>query len=266
LQLRLEHITANDMLRSSAPARFAWLLAQADAAMVHVALVTTLLGNTDLFGSLDEHDRAVVAKKMREAQYAADEIIFTRGDPPNGLHLVVEGRVRLSVLSSDGGILSFNHASVGTIFGEVAMLDGGARTADATALTSVRTMVLDRDQFLQIVEAKPIVGRAAIDFVCARLRATSHQVETIALHPAEVRLARFLLAAIRLAKTPIAPSGLAILDLGTSQTEIALLLGVSRQKVNGAIADLEARGALTRDGRRRIICNVRELESIAASS
>jgi len=231
--------------------------------MVHVALVTTLLGRTDLFASMSEEDRLIVARKMRESRYDAGELIFARGDPANGVHLVVEGRVRLSVLSADGRVLSFNHASVGDIFGEIATLDGGSRTGDATALTAARTMVLERSHLMQAIDAKPSTARAAIGFLCARLRATSEQIEAIALHPIEVRLARFLLTAITLGKTPVGQTGRASLDLGTSQTELALLLGASRQKVNAALADLEERGAVKREGTRRMDCNVRELERIA---
>jgi CRP-like cAMP-binding protein len=231
--------------------------------MVHIALVTALLGRTDLFGSLSEADRASVAKRMREARYGANELIFARGDPPDGIHLVVEGRVRLSVLSSDGRGLSFNHAAVGSIFGEIATLDGGSRTADATALTASRTMVLDRSHLLGLVETNSSVARAAISFLCARLRATSEQVEAIALHPIEVRLARFLLTAITLGNKPVGRAGYASLDVGSSQTELAQLLGASRQKVNAALTDLERRGAVKRNGARRIDCRVQELERIA---
>src|SRR5439155_18367239 len=107
--------------------------------MAHVALVTTLLGRTDLFRSLNEVDRAAVAAQMREARYHSGQLIFCRGDPGEEMHLVVEGRIRLSVLSLEGRVLSFNHASRGDIFGEIAMLDGQMRTADATALTQVIT-------------------------------------------------------------------------------------------------------------------------------
>ena len=231
--------------------------------MVHIALVTTLLGRTDLFGSLSDADRTLVARKMRELRYQPGQLIFARGDPANGIHLVVEGRVRLSVLSADGRVLSFNHASVGAIFGEIATLDGGSRTADATALTMARTMLLERPHLLQLIESKPSAARAAIAFVCARLRVTSEQVEAIALHPIEVRLARFLLTAITLGKTPVGKTGHASLDLGTSQAELALLLGASRQKVNAALADLEERGAVKRAGSRRMDCSVPALESIA---
>ena len=69
--------------------------------MAHVVLVTTLLGRTDLFRSLNEADRIAVAAQMREATYEADQLIFSRGDPVDAMHLVVEGRVRLSVGGDD---------------------------------------------------------------------------------------------------------------------------------------------------------------------
>jgi CRP-like cAMP-binding protein len=114
-----------------------------------------------------------------------------------------------------------------------------------------------------MVEANASLARAAIAFVCARLRTTSEQVEAIALHPIQVRLARLLLTAITLGNRPVAGTGLASLDIGTSQTELAQLLGASRQKVNAALANLQETGAITRNGVRHMECNVRELERIA---
>jgi CRP/FNR family cyclic AMP-dependent transcriptional regulator len=231
--------------------------------MAHVALVTTLLGRTDLFGSLNEADRRAVAGQMHETTYESDQLIFGRGDPGEGMHLVVEGRVRLSVLSVEGRVLSFNHASRGDFFGEIATLDGEARTADATALTRVVTMTLSRASFSRLMEANPLLAQAAIAFVCRRLRATSEQIETIALHSTEVRLARFLLAAIALRGQSEAGTQ-APLDLGMSQTELGLLLGASRSKINEALAALERLDAVHRS-EGRVACNVRALQDIAQS-
>ena len=231
--------------------------------MVHPALVTTLLGRTDLFGSLDEADRMTVAREMREESYAADELIFAKGDPAEGIYLVVEGRVRLSVLSVDGRILSLNHASMGSIFGEIATLDGGVRTADATALTRVCAMTLPRAPFIRLIESNPPVARAAIHFVCARLRKTTEQIEAIALHAIEVRLARFLLSAITMSKSPRTTPRPVHLELGMSQSELALLLGASRQKVNAALSALEEVGAVQRVDGRHFACEVAKLERIA---
>ena len=97
--------------------------------------IVELLGRSALFGSLSEADRAAIAGRMRRVQFEPDQMIFSRGDPGREIYLVIQGRIRLSVLSSDGRELSLDHAAPGGIFGEIATLDGGERTAGATAIT-----------------------------------------------------------------------------------------------------------------------------------
>jgi CRP/FNR family cyclic AMP-dependent transcriptional regulator len=173
----------------------------------------------------------------------------------------VEGRVRLSVLSADGRVLSLGHASRGDIFGEIAALDGQARTADATALTRVHTMTLSRASLSRLMEGKPQLAQAAVTLVCGRLRATTDQIESIALHSTQVRLARFLLAAVVMKRQRQA-SAHRVVDLGMSQTELGLLLGSSRSKVNEALAALEKLGAL-HHAAGQIECDVGALQDIA---
>jgi CRP/FNR family cyclic AMP-dependent transcriptional regulator len=199
---------------------------------------------------------------MRPATYAAGQLIFGRGDSGDDMHLVVEGRVRLSVLSVEGRVLSFSHAGRADIFGEIAALDGQPRTADATALTATSTMTLTRTSLKHLMETRPQLAQAAVAFVCHRLRATSDQVEAIALHSTRVRLARFLLAAIALKGQDPAGSRPVALDLGMSQTELGLLLGASRSKINEALADLDRLGAVHRRAG-RLECNIGALQGIA---
>jgi CRP/FNR family cyclic AMP-dependent transcriptional regulator len=230
--------------------------------MAHVALLIALLGRTDLFGSLTELDRGAAVAQMREATYEPGQLIFGRGDAGDSLYLVVEGRVRLSVLSAEGRVLSFGHASRGDIFGEIAALDGQARTADATALTRATIMVLGRSSLKRLMETRPQLAQAAVDLLCRKLRRTSEQIEAIALHSTQVRLARFLLAAIAMKGQYEANLRPVVVDLGMSQTELGLLLGASRSKVNEALATLEKLGAARHSGR-HIECKVSALQDIA---
>jgi CRP/FNR family transcriptional regulator, cyclic AMP receptor protein len=230
--------------------------------MSHVALLITLLGRTDLFRSLSEVDRGAVAGQMREVTYESGQLIFGRGDPGEEMHLVVEGRVRLSVLSVEGKVLSFAHAGRGDIFGEIATLDGGRRTADATALTDVTTALLARSSLKSLIEAKPQLAQAAIGRVCQRLRVTSKQIETIVLHSTKVRLALFLLAAVALKVKGRANLQSVAVDLGMSQTELGLLLGASRTKINEALAALEKLGAVHHTAG-HIECHVDALRAVA---
>ena len=220
-----------------------------------------LLARTALFGSLDEPDRTAVVGRMRRVQFEADQMIFSRGDPGRDLYLVLEGRIRLSVLSSEGRELSFDHAGPGHVFGEIATLDGGERTAGATAIGRVQAMALRQEVMMELIERNPKVAMAAIRFLCQRLRDTDHRLEAIALHRIEVRLARLMLSVLKLQAAP-AKDGEARLDLGMSQSELGLLIGASRPKVNLALTALEDMGAITRSGS-AYICNLETLKSVA---
>ena len=223
--------------------------------------IVELLGKTALFGSLAEPDLAAIAGRMRRVQFEADQMIFSRGDPGREIYLVLEGKIRLSILSSDGRELSFAHAGPGSIFGEIATLDGGERTAGATAISRVTAMALPQRAMLELIENTPKVGMAAIRFLCTRLRETDQRLEAIALHRIEVRLARLLLSALKL-QAPAATGESVPLDLGMSQGELALLIGASRPKVNIALTMLEDTGAITRQGA-GYICDIEALESVA---
>lgn len=206
-----------------------------------------LLAGTKLFGSLGDPERQAIAKQMRPLTYDNGQMIFARGDEGTDIYLLTAGRVRLSVFTNEGRELAFLNAGPGEIFGEIAALDGGVRTADARALSAVKAMALSRASLKRLMETTPAITDAAIRFLCSRLRSTNDVFEAVALHSIEVRLARFLLSAMKL--RGIAPKdGKALLDLGMSQIEIALLIGASRPKVNLALQALEADGALKRDG------------------
>lgn len=223
--------------------------------------ITTILGKTALFGALPHADRQAIVAEMRRATFKSGQTIFARGDPSRDVYLVVDGSVRLSVFSTDGRTLSFKHASPGDTFGEIACLDGGVRSADATAITRVETMILPQARFDTLMETNPRVARAAVAFLCQRLRETSEQSEAIALHPIETRLARFFLSKCKGRDH----GGKHSFDLGMSQSELALLVGASRQKVNAALALLESAGAVKRS-RSHIICNIGKLQRVAASA
>jgi CRP-like cAMP-binding protein len=231
--------------------------------MIAKTAIVELLGRTPLFGSLDEAERRAVADEMREVTFEPSQVIFARGDAGREIYLVVSGRVRLSVLTAEGRELSFAHAEAGAIFGEIAMLDGGPRSADATAVNKVTALSLSKPAFKRLMDTRPLVGEAALRFLCSRLREADQQLEAIALYPIEGRLARFFLAAAR-QKSPGTEEGRVTIELPMSQSELALLIGASRPKVNTALSLLETSGALERSGA-RIICDLEELQAIAGA-
>jgi CRP/FNR family cyclic AMP-dependent transcriptional regulator len=211
-----------------------------------------LLSRVSLFGALDVAGRAAVAEVLRPQNFDAGQVIFSRGDAGADLYIVAKGRVRLSVLTADGKELSFAHAEAPSVFGELAVFDGRPRSADATAVGKVEALTLSKVAFARLLSSTPAIAETAIRFLSARLRDADEQLEAIALHPIEARLARFFLAAAR-QKDPAGKAETVTLALPISQSELALLVGASRPKVNGAIS---------RKGQ-DVICNVDSLGALA---
>ena len=231
--------------------------------MISKDAAADMLARTALFGAMDTAERRAVVQEMREIAFDANQAIFARGDPGRDIYFVMTGRVRLSVLTPEGRELSFAHAEAGQIFGEIAVLDSGMRTADATAVTKVQSLALSKAALMRLLETRPRVVEGVVKFLCNRVREADQQLEGIALYPIEIRLARFFLAAAR-QKAGAKAEGKILLDLPISQSELALLIGASRPKVNAALALLEDGGSIKRsDG--GFTCDIDELETIAGA-
>jgi CRP/FNR family transcriptional regulator, cyclic AMP receptor protein len=153
--------------------------------------------------------------------------IFSKGDPGNSLFAVISGTVKISISSADGRNAILNLIGAGEIFGEVAVLDGQARTADAIANTNCEIFVIDRREFLPFVRSQPVLAMKFIELLCTRLRWTSDQVEQVILQNLPGRLASAL---IRLTeKHKLAPGGRTI---AVTQQEISEMVGMTRESIN----------------------------------
>ena len=204
-----------------------------------------ILRRQPLFSRASDEDVARVAEVARRRRWPASNVIFQRGDDGQEMILVTEGRVRLSVLSAEGRELSLRYAEAGDLIGEIAVLDGGVRTADATTVTDVEGFVVAKTALDRIMTERPELAMSFVGVLCGRLRDTTDQLETIALYRLEVRLARFLLSLLRQNGDDDRPRRV-VLDLELNQSEIADIIGASRPKVNRAFGDLEEAGAIRR--------------------
>jgi CRP-like cAMP-binding protein len=179
--------------------------------------------------------------------WPAGSSIFQRGDEGGFMIALATGRIRISLVTQQGKELVLRHVEPGTILGEMALLDGETRSADATAAVASEGYIISKRDFLGMMDAHPEAARAVIRYLTRRLRETTDQLETIALYDLEARVARFLLATLRQIHGEELPDN-ASLQLALSQTDIAGILGASRPKINRAIVSLEERGAIRRKG------------------
>jgi hypothetical protein len=137
---------------------------------------------------------------------------------------VISGTVKISTSSPDGRSAILNLISAGEILGEIAVLDGQARTADATANTNCEIFIIDRREFIPFVKSQPALAMKFIELLCTRLRWTSEQVEQIILQNLPGRLANALLRLTE--KHKLAPGGRTI---AVTQQEISEMVGMTRK-------------------------------------
>lgn len=205
-----------------------------------------VIGRFAPFAGLGETDLAALQDACLPRNWRAGETIFQRGDAGDYLLAVTAGRIRLSLITAQGRELVLRHVAADDIIGEMALLDGGPRSADATAVGDTSALMLRRDAFDRVSRSHPDVMRAIARYLSERLRDTNDQLESIALYDLQTRVARFFVFTLRTQKGGAALADPATLRLDLSQGDLAALLGASRPKVNRALQDLASLGAVRR--------------------
>ncbi|MGH6894474.1 MAG: Crp/Fnr family transcriptional regulator [Dongiaceae bacterium] len=175
------------------------------------------------------------------------EALFNRGDEGDALYAVVEGLVRIWVGSDSGKELTFSMMEPGDVFGEIALLDGLPRTANATAQETTLLLVMQRSAFLSVIENEPSLARHIIELLCERMRLKTDLLSDFAFADLPVRLARKL-GDLVMAHGEI-DGNEARLGRRFSQTELAQMLGVSREAINKQLSAWSHKGLVsTEDG------------------
>jgi len=191
------------------------------------------LARLPLFQAAPEAALERLAAAARPLRLAEGEVLFRRGDPGEGLVVVLDGLVRLHVSTEAGRELTLGLVGPGEPIGEIALIDGGARSADATALTPLRALLLRHADAAAVIAADATLAGALLRTLAARLRRTTEQTEAVGLRSLPARVA---MALVQLAAAD--PSGLVRLPQG----QIAALVAATRPKVNAVLGDFRARG------------------------
>ena len=222
-----------------------------------------VLAGHSILRHLQRDDLRRLANIAQMARHPRGAVIFQKGDPGSSMMAVIRGRVKICTFSQDGRELLLNIIDQGGIFGEIAILDGRPRTANAVALEETDLLVLERGQFLPFLAGNPEALSLLLAALCQKLRQTSEHLEDALLREAPSRLASGLL---RLAETfgRSGPGGLK-LNIKLSQQQIGNLIGTSRESVNKHLGDWTRAGHLSMDGGFIVIRDRTVLEEIAVT-
>jgi CRP/FNR family cyclic AMP-dependent transcriptional regulator len=216
-----------------------------------------------LFAGLDESGLSLVSAALRGRRFRRGEVIFHEGDPGDSLSIVARGSVKILVTAEDGtepAILTT--VGPGGFFGELALLDGRARSATAVAVDPVETYVLRRDAFARRVDDQPALRHALLAALAGEIRRLTAQLEDLHFLDLPGRLARHLLRRIEAADGRL-PDDEVRLPWPYTQGELAGMIGGSRQSVNRLLADFVGQDLLRFDGDEIVIVDARRLAAAA---
>jgi CRP/FNR family cyclic AMP-dependent transcriptional regulator len=206
-------------------------------------------------------DRAIIDRLLSHAvtrRAKKGTVLFRKGDAGSSLYAVCAGLVRISVPSEHGQDAIFNLVPPGELFGEIALLDGGVRTADAVAIENSELMVIERRDFIPLVREYPDVAMKLIEVVCTRLRRTSEQVEDIVFLGLPERLAKALL---RLhSRSTANPDNL----IRVTQRDLSQMVGASRESANKLLRDWQRRNWLKLKRGGLILTNPKSLAAMVS--
>jgi CRP/FNR family cyclic AMP-dependent transcriptional regulator len=183
-----------------------------------------------LFQAMKPTELDEIVKLSSEQRWLRGATIFQKGDEGSSMMAVLSGRVRVSAVSADGREITLNVISPGEIFGEIALLDGKPRSADASAIEETTLLVVERKQFLPFLKQNDDLYLRLLAVLCDRLRRTSLALEGIALFDLPARLARLLLKLAEDYGRPCAQG--TRIDMKLSQRDLSTLVASSRESVN----------------------------------
>jgi CRP-like cAMP-binding protein len=190
----------------------------------------------EIFSDLDNDALEQLGRYAKHTVLKRGATIFSKGDAGNSLYAVISGTVKISISSPDGRNAILNLVGPGETFGEMSVLDGQTRSADATANTNCEIYVIDRRDFLPFMRNQPALSMKFIELLCARLRWTSDQVEQVILQDLPGRLASALLRLVERRKLEPASQTIAI-----TQQEISEMVGMTRESINKQLRAWAAR-------------------------
>jgi CRP/FNR family transcriptional regulator, cyclic AMP receptor protein len=210
-----------------------------------------LLRRTRLFAGLGEPTLRTLADRSLERSFPRHGRLFHQGDPGTGLYVLVSGLVKVVVTSEDGEEMVLVTLGPGEALGELSIVDGGPRSASAEALEPTVALMITREVLLDLATRDRGLTEALLQALGGLLRRLTEQAADLVFLDLPGRVAK-LLAGLAAERGSATPEGIE-LDATLTQTDLAGMVGASRQSVNQILQGFARRGYLQVQGRRIVI-------------
>jgi CRP/FNR family transcriptional regulator, cyclic AMP receptor protein len=213
-------------------------------------IVSAMLKRTALFGELTLTERLALASVLKRQDVAQGTHIFHAGDSGSAFFVVAAGRIKIS-LTRQGREVVLTELGPGDYFGELSVIDGRPRSADAVALTRTELFELPQEAFFRVIEMHAAIGRKLLVEICHRLREADKQISTLATVDAAGRIVRALLQLGQRHGRHEGPH--LVFAKAPRQKDIAALAGTTRATTSRLIRQLTQQGLLSFSGQSLVV-------------
>lgn len=214
------------------------------------------LSNTPMFEKAPPATVRSLAESAHEVRVRAGSRLFSKGDPGDHLYLVRSGLIRIGVLAAHGREITYALMKPGQLFGEIALLDNGPRSTDASAMEDTVLIAIGRQKVLNFLRSDPDQMLRMLATLCQRVRKADQLLEDIFFLSLPGRLAKHLLALGDAVGGQGCGEGI---TLNLSQQEMAEQIGIRRESVNRWLSKWEQAGLV---GLWRGKITLRDLEAL----
>lgn len=199
---------------------------------------TLLLKNVPLFSTLAEDQLLLLSSVLQREQFSKNKLIVRAGDKTQTLYVVLSGRIKVAMGDEHGKEVVLAILRAGEYFGEMALLDGGSRSANVSALEACELLTLSKHEFHQCLENNFSMAMLVMRGLVKRLRDADKKITSLALMDVYGRVARFLLEQAEFI------DGQRTIAKKIAKKDIANMIGASREMVTRVMKDLEVRGMI----------------------
>ncbi len=214
-------------------------------------------GPDSLFAGLSAQDWDDLAARAVRVTFTRGKELLAQGDSGDKLLILTEGSARVALTTANGREIILAYADPGAVLGEIALLDGGERTASVYATSNGSALQLGRNALKDFVASHPDFAWRMMQQLARRLRTADQTIESDRAYASGPRLARYLRRLIRV--------GAEAKRLELSQTELGNFAGMSREHINRQLKNWEEAGVISLDQGRVRVLDTEMLEDIAES-
>jgi CRP/FNR family transcriptional regulator, cyclic AMP receptor protein len=212
------------------------------------AATVELLQRVPLFSELSHDELERIAQVAIPRSFPRGVRVFHEGDSSDACYIVREGDLRVTREHSDGRAIALASLAAGDFFGELAMLDGEARSASVETLTDSELLALPASDMRRVIGQHGEIAAKLITALTRRLRETNERVARQSFQTVPSRVAGVLAQLIAEEAMPEGRDGITV---RMRQSDLAQLAGTSRESVSRFLATLE-RAGVVRVGRGRV--------------